>query len=229
MRARTCRGCRSGTGAAYRLLTEAEWEYVARAGTDTQWYWGTSEEARCQYANAEGIKPCYDGYESETAPVGLFEPNAFGLYDVVGNVWEWTEDCWKKDYSGAPTDGNAWQSVDCSHRVMRGGSWNLHSGYLRSANRGWSLAGVRGRHHRVPCRPDHRLAPDEGQACNPRLTDGAPVADPGFDSVESPVRHRPRGEPDSRRTERLLSCDPREFGRGRKHQVHRGPGGLFSP
>lgn len=132
------------TGAAYRLLTEAEWEYVARAGTETQWYWGTSEETRCQYANAEGIKPCYDGYESETAPVGLFEPNAFGLYDVVGNVWEWTEDCWKKDYSGAPADGSAWQSGDCSHRVMRGGAWNLHSGYLRSAARGWSLAGVRG-------------------------------------------------------------------------------------
>ena len=71
------------------------------------------------------------------------EPNAFGLYDVLGNVWEWTEDCWNGSYAGAPEDGSAWRSGDCSHRVPRGGSWYIEPGDLRSANRYGSSAGVR--------------------------------------------------------------------------------------
>ena len=95
------------TGQRYRLLSEAEWEYVARAGTETARYWGESASGQCRYANGhDPSAPCPDGYEY-TAPVGSFAPNAFGLHDVLGNVAEWTEDCWNDSYAGAPTDGRA--------------------------------------------------------------------------------------------------------------------------
>ncbi len=138
----------------YRLLSEAEWEYVARAGTQTARYWGEGESGQCRYGNgydrtghAEleySWQPatCSDGYV-RTAPVGLFEPNAFGLYDVLGNVWEWALDCWNESYSGAPVDGSAWSSGDCSRRVVRGGSWGFFPRSLRSAFRGRSSAGGR--------------------------------------------------------------------------------------
>ena len=113
------------TGQRYRLLTEAEWEYVARAGTTTGRYWGQGEAGQCRYANGDDDAPCPDGYQF-TAPVGSFQPNAFGLYDVLGNVREWTEDCWNRDYSGAPTNGSAWQAGDCSERMLRGGSWGFY-------------------------------------------------------------------------------------------------------
>lgn len=123
------------TGHRYRLLTEAEWEYVARAGTRTARYWGESGSEQCRYENgSDDTAPCPDGYE-HTAPVGSFQPNAFGLYDVLGNAWEWTQDCWNEDYSGAPGDGSAWQSGDCSVRVLRAGSAVSPSWILRSANR----------------------------------------------------------------------------------------------
>ena len=123
------------TGQRYRLLSEAEWEYVARAGTETARYWGEGESGGCRYANgSEDYAECSDGYEF-TAPVGSFAPNAFGLYDVLGNVWEWTEDCWSDSYAGAPTNGSAWQSGDCSLRVLRGGSWDLYPAYLHSSLR----------------------------------------------------------------------------------------------
>ena len=109
-------------GEQYRLLSEAEWEYLARAGTDTEWYWGNNESEYCRHVNAASGADCPDGYEN-TAPVGSFPPNGFGLHDVLGNVWEWTADCWNDNYSGAPTNGGAWQSGDCSQRVRRGGSW----------------------------------------------------------------------------------------------------------
>ena len=131
------------TGEEYRLLTEAEWEFVARAGTQTARYWGESESGQCRYANGyDDDVSCSDGHE-HTAPVGLFEPNAFGLYDVLGNVWEWTQDCWNESYSGAPADGSAWSSGDCSYRVMRGGSWDYGLRPLRSAYRDGYWAGVR--------------------------------------------------------------------------------------
>ena len=135
------------TGEGYRLLSEAEWEYVARAGTRTARYWGESESGQCRYANGYDLTSdaewawdlwdpvaCTDRYAA-TAPIGMFEPSAFGLYDVLGNVLEWTEDCWNENYSGAPTDGSAWRFGDCSQRVMRGGSWNASLGQLRSAQR----------------------------------------------------------------------------------------------
>ena len=133
------------TGQRYRLLSEAEWEYVARAGTETARYWGESASGQCRYANGhDPSAPCPDGYEY-TAPVGSFAPNAFGLHDVLGNVLEWTEDCWNDSYAGAPTTGSAWQSGDCSRRPLRGGSWNSSPrGLLRSAVRGGNSTGFRG-------------------------------------------------------------------------------------
>ncbi|MBI3013561.1 MAG: SUMF1/EgtB/PvdO family nonheme iron enzyme [Candidatus Tectomicrobia bacterium] len=120
------------TGKEYRLLSEAEWEYVARAGTSTAWWCG-------------GAEACLDGtawYSSNsgrggrgTQPVGSKTANPFGLYDIHGNVWEWVEDCWNDGYSGALAKGEAWTSGDCSHRFFRGGSWNYEPGFLRSAIR----------------------------------------------------------------------------------------------
>ena len=142
------------TGQEYRLLSESEWEYVARAGTTAARYWGESESGQCRYANGydqtgeaerdfdRNFVDCSDGY-AETAPVGVYEANAFGLHDVLGNVWEWTRDCWNASYSGAPADGSAWMSGDCSPRVLRGGSWYNYPGNLRSANRSRNSAGDR--------------------------------------------------------------------------------------
>ncbi len=118
------------TGKPYRLLTEAEWEYAARAGTNTRYWWGDeigSGNANCDTA-------CGDSFRY-TAPVGSFKPNGFGLHDMLGNVWEWTEDCWNGNYNSAPTDGTAWLGSDCGRRVLRGGSWILNPGNVRSAVR----------------------------------------------------------------------------------------------
>ena len=141
------------TGKAYRLLSEAEWEYVARAETTTARYWGESEVGQCQHANGAdqtasrhnsgwSVVACDDGHY-RTALVGRFRPNGFGLYDVLGNVGEWTQDCWNESYASAPSGGRAWETVDCGRRVLRGGSWNFRPRDLRSANRGWSAADYR--------------------------------------------------------------------------------------
>ena len=131
------------TGQQYRLLTEAEWEYVARAGTRTAWYWGEAESGQCRYANgSDTAAPCSDGYRN-TAPAGSFEPNALGLYDVLGNVWEWTADCWNDSYSDAPNDGSERQTGHCSVRMLRGGSWLTAPSTFRSAQRGRTHAGDR--------------------------------------------------------------------------------------
>jgi len=121
------------TGKPYRLLSEAEWEYVARAGTTTTYWWGNALGAN--NANCDGCGSQWD--DKSTAPVGSFTANAFGVFDTAGNVWEWVKDCWNDDYKGAPTDGRAWTSGDCTHRVMRGGSWHHYSGHIRSAFRDW--------------------------------------------------------------------------------------------
>ena len=124
------------TGKAYRLLSESEWEYVARAGTETRYWWG--DEIGENRANCRGCGSPWDG--RQTAPVGSFSANAFDLYDVHGNVWEWVEDCQNGNYEGAPTDGSAWKSGDCSFRTLRGGEWNYPPGVARSANRNWSAS-----------------------------------------------------------------------------------------
>ena len=141
------------TGEGYRLLSESEWEYVARGGTETARYWGESESGQCRYANGADREAkrhnsrwttvdCDDGYY-RTSPVGRYEANGFGLRDVLGNVWEWVEDCWNGSYRGAPTDGSAWESGRCGRRVLRGGSWSDGPGDLRSAGRGWNTTGGR--------------------------------------------------------------------------------------
>ena len=125
----------SETGQDYRLLSESEWEYVARAGTTTRYWWG--DEIGRNRANCDGCGSSWDG--RQTAPVGSFRANAFGLHDMHGNVWEWVQDCLHDDYSGAPADGRAWMvGGNCSSRRLRGGSWEDLPEYLRSANRGWS-------------------------------------------------------------------------------------------
>jgi sulfatase modifying factor 1 len=121
----------------YRLPTEAEWEYAARASTTTARFWGDGRDPACDFANvadfttAEALNlkkgpnrifQCRDGYVY-TAPVGSFRPNPFGLYDMLGNVWQWMDDCFHESYSVAPSDGSGWTSPECKQRVSRGGSW----------------------------------------------------------------------------------------------------------
>ena len=114
------------TGHTYRVLSEAEWEYAARAGTQTRYPWG--DDASRDYANY-GAERCCEGLAEgadrwvETSPVGSFPPNGFGLYDMSGNVWEMTGDCYHPNYTGAPADGSAWRDGDCADHMRRGGSW----------------------------------------------------------------------------------------------------------
>jgi formylglycine-generating enzyme required for sulfatase activity len=128
------------TGKSYRLLSEAEWEYAARAGTTTRYPWGDAPGTN--RANFDGSGSQWSG--KQTAPVGSFEANAFGLHDVIGNVWEWVQDCWNGSYNGAPADGRAWESGDCGQRVLRGGSWNDQPEDARAANRSRDRPGSRG-------------------------------------------------------------------------------------
>ena len=126
------------TGESYRLLSESEWEYVARAGTQTRYWWG--DDIGDNRANCDGCGSRWD--DDGTAPVGSFAANAFGLHDVHGNVWEWVQDCWNDSYVGAPNDGSAWESGECSRRVLRGGSWYLVPRLLRAADRGGGATGA---------------------------------------------------------------------------------------
>ena len=135
------------TGKRYRLLSESEWEYVARGGTRTSRYWGEGESGQCAHANGAdrslktrkysdwewSTASCDDGHVY-TSPAGSYTKNGYGLHDVMGNVWEWVEDCWHESYAGAPADGGAWTvGGDCERRVLRGGSWGLEPQDLRSA------------------------------------------------------------------------------------------------
>jgi len=141
------------TGRPYRLLTETEWEYAARAGSATAYFWG--DQIGEGNANCNDCGSQWDG--RQTSPVGSFKPNAFGLYDMAGNVWQWVQDCYHDDYNGAPTDGSAWIIGDCSRRVVRGGSWGNVPQYLRSATRDWFSADDRDFH--VGFRLGRALAP----------------------------------------------------------------------
>jgi formylglycine-generating enzyme required for sulfatase activity len=119
------------TGKEYRLLTEAEWEYAARAGTTTAYSWG--DEIGKGNADCDG---CGGQWDKKLAPVGSFKPNAFGLYDMHGNVAEWVEDPWHGSYDGAPVNGSAWlQGGNPSVRVVRGGSWYNYPQSFRAAVR----------------------------------------------------------------------------------------------
>ena len=135
------------TEKAYRLLSESEWEYMARGGTKKARYWGKSASKQCRYANGAGreiekrysdwlwsVPDCNDGHV-HTSPVRSYKKNKYGLHDVLGNVCEWVEDCWNDSYRGAPADGSAWESGNCSRRVLRGGAWLSGPRALRSAFR----------------------------------------------------------------------------------------------
>lgn len=123
-------------GKPYRLPTEAEWEYAARAGTTTPYWWG--KEVGQGNANCDGCGSRWDN--KETAPVGSFKPNPFGLYDTAGNVWEWVQDCWHDNYQSAPADGWEWHA-NClkDRRVLRGGSWHSDPRNLRVSLRDWRV------------------------------------------------------------------------------------------
>jgi formylglycine-generating enzyme required for sulfatase activity len=132
------------TGKPYRLLTEAEWEYAARAGSTTAYYWGDDigrGNANCAPVGKLECGSIWDN--KQTSPVGSFAANAFGLYDMAGNVWQWVQDCYHNNYNGAPTDGSAWTTGNCHgtleaedlQRVIRGGSWISGPLNLRSAGR----------------------------------------------------------------------------------------------
>ena len=139
---------RRRTRKPYRLLSEAEWEYAARAGTRTRYSFGDEiSKKQARY----GAK--------KTVPAGSYAPNGFGLYDMHGNVWEWVQDCWNDSYAGAPNRGQAWFSGNCSLHVLRGGSWTSNSGNLRSADRYKGLANSRIESGRRGFRVARTLAP----------------------------------------------------------------------
>src|SRR5262249_51312233 len=121
------------TGKPYRLLSEAEWEYAARAGTTTVNFWGDAvgaDNANCIHCGSR-----WDG--KQTSPVGAFKPNSFGLYDMQGNVWTWLADCYHDSYEGAPTDAAPWTEGcgDQGRRAVRGGGWDSYDYNIRIANR----------------------------------------------------------------------------------------------
>lgn len=119
------------TGKAYRLPSEAEWEYAARGGSQARYWWG--DQFQSGMVNCKG---CSDVTAAEQPlKVGSFKPNPFGLYDMGGGVDQWVEDCWHKNYQGAPADGSAWLDGDCASRVIRSGSWRNDARYARPANR----------------------------------------------------------------------------------------------
>ena len=146
------------TGLPYRLLSEAEWEYAARAGVGTPRYWGDQSTQTCEHANSADVAGrtssglrwpedwtfaiCSDTFPT-TAPGGSFSPNRFGLQDTLGNVWEWTQDCWNDRYSRAPDDGRAWETGDCRRRVVRGGAWNSQPLDIRASVRDGIRDGTR--------------------------------------------------------------------------------------
>ncbi|MDJ0796110.1 MAG: formylglycine-generating enzyme family protein [Calothrix sp. MO_167.B12] len=144
-----CQQLSQRTGHTYRLPSEAEWEYACRAGTNTPFYFG--ETITTDLANYRGADWDYEGRiypgnygqgpkgkcRRQTTPVGIFPPNAFGLYDIHGNVWEWCQDTWHINYNGAPMNGSAWINNGNNYRVLRGGSWVNNPEVCRSANRDW--------------------------------------------------------------------------------------------
>lgn len=121
---------RTKTGKAYRLPSETEWEYAARAGGKTAYPWGA--DVGSKMANCKG---CSEAPSDRTTPVGSFPPNRFNLFDMSGNVWQWVADCWNASYAGAPTDGSPWLTGECDRAVVRGGAWGLGPEDIRSARR----------------------------------------------------------------------------------------------
>lgn len=136
------------TGRVYRLPSSVEWEVAARAGSPAAWPWGGESDTACEHANVADrtfgaarpdrpVFPCTDGYAT-TSPVGRFRANAYGLFDMIGNAWEWTADCWRTDLAGAPLDGRAitaGEGGDCAFRTPHGGAWISGPGWARPSAR----------------------------------------------------------------------------------------------
>ncbi|MEG4206061.1 bifunctional serine/threonine-protein kinase/formylglycine-generating enzyme family protein [Microcoleus sp. Pol7_A1] len=143
-----CQKISQKTGKIYRLPSEGEWEYACRAGTTTPFYFG--ETITPNLVNYDGNYPYGAApkglYRKQTTDVGSFPPNAFGLYEMHGNVWEWCSDKWHGNYNGAPTDGSSWETGTDNNRVLRGAAWNCNTVYCRSAYRGRNWAVHRSRH-----------------------------------------------------------------------------------
>jgi formylglycine-generating enzyme required for sulfatase activity len=163
------------TGKTYRLLTEAEWEYAARAGSTTTYSWG--DKIDCGKASYDGGRgsdcAAHTGWFSlrGTQLVGTYSANRWGLHDMLGNVWEWCEDNWHPDYHGAPDDGSAWRGGDASTRILRGGAWNYSPSGLRSADRNWfppdgrtSFIGLRVARQPDPRPPEAKVSSLAGRA-----------------------------------------------------------------
>ena len=123
----------------YRLPSEAEWEYAARGGTQTKYWWG--DQFKSDMANCKGCGTAY--VSTQALKVGSFKANPFGLHDMGGNVDQWVEDCWHRDYQGAPIDGSAWTDKNCGSHVIRSGSWKNDTSYVRPANRDHYDTGIR--------------------------------------------------------------------------------------
>jgi len=119
------------TGKIYRLLSEAEWEYAARAGTRTSFWWGSGVGS----SNAHCFDCKSDYNTSKPAKVGTYKPNSFGLYDTAGNLFEWVHDCYHRNYKEAPTDGSVWEGGDCEVRIVRGGAFRSPADSMRVENR----------------------------------------------------------------------------------------------
>ena len=123
------------TGKEYDLPSEAQWEYAARGGTVTAYYWGNDFQDGAGYAPPRSV--------TSTVPVGSLRPYAHGLSDMLGNVWQWTGDCWNSNYNGRPRDSSAWTTGDCGRRVLRGGSWYYDPRFVRAGVRDYVVRGDR--------------------------------------------------------------------------------------
>ena len=198
------------TGERYRLLSEAEWEYVARAGSGAAQYWSEQSAPVCMYANAADassrsssirwpedwtFQACGDGF-AVTAPTGSFSSNRFGLRDTLGNVWEWTQDCWNERHSREPTDSRSRETGDCGKRVVRGAAWNSQPVDLRASVRDGIPANTRA--NNLGFRVVRTLERPEADASDSAVSGGS-IREASSDSAPGPTPTS--SEPDRQRSE----------------------------